>query len=323
MYKPRRPNFADDYGDCNESACSFYNDERTQDTLSLTSVYLSSRSPEQQGQDQRLRRYPDQQDKNHKSGVQRTPSRRDSRLRATGSSSSRIFSPRSVAGNTCISALSSDSSVCSRSAPKRRTRIARAPSMYSVNSGSMCNISRRSFNFDSRGGSESRNNMLSFDRQRGCGSGGGGGERRNAQWQSQVRQTPSLGSLPIIHIDLETSPVNTGGNTRPGGSCDSQLDLVDIAPGVKVPLRGVKETVKAVAKDYYANVSCFGCSLELCCIADVSYVVCPVCKVVSPMENPTFEGKEVQRHGLGLGFTYEDLFKMQLEIIEDRKRGRR
>ena len=94
--------------------------------------------------------------------------------------------------------------------------------------------------------------------------------------------------------------------------------MIDIAPGVQAPLRGAQETRKAVSKDFYSNVSCFGCSLELCCIADVSYVVCPECKVISPIEELMFEGKEVNRHGLGMGFTYESLFQMQVEIMKGR-----
>ena len=95
--------------------------------------------------------------------------------------------------------------------------------------------------------------------------------------------------------------------------------LVSIAPGVEARLRGTKETYDAVGKDFYANVSCFGCCKELCCIADVSCVICPDCRVISPLEGCLFEGRELRREGLGLGFTYDCLFKMQTEIMKKRR----
>lgn len=98
--------------------------------------------------------------------------------------------------------------------------------------------------------------------------------------------------------------------------------MVNITPDLQVPLRGAEETVTAVRKDFYSNVSCFGCSVEVCCIADVSYVICPECKVISPLEGCLFEGKEVKRHGLGLGFTYDSLFQMQMDIIKERNESR-
>jgi len=121
-------------------------------------------------------------------------------------------------------------------------------------------------------------------------------------------------------LGLNSSNNSIGGGGGGGTVTEIKKTMVDIA-GVRTPLRNTQETVQAVAKDYYSNISCYGCSMELCCIADVSYVLCPDCKIVSPMGDETlFEGKPVQRYGLGMGFTYESLFRMQVEIMQ--KRGK-
>ena len=59
-----------------------------------------------------------------------------------------------------------------------------------------------------------------------------------------------------------------------------------------------------VEKDFYLPVSCLCCSLELCCIMDASYVLCPQCRVVSPIVEGLADGLD---SGVGLGFTLDNL----------------
>lgn len=96
---------------------------------------------------------------------------------------------------------------------------------------------------------------------------------------------------------------------------ETQKPLVEISPGVSAPLRGTNETIRAVRVDFYTPITCFGCSLEMFCIADAKYAICPQCKVISPNEETMFEEKVLQLHGLGLGFTCEALFDMQAQIL--------
>lgn len=86
---------------------------------------------------------------------------------------------------------------------------------------------------------------------------------------------------------------------------------IEIAPGLSVRLRGAQETWAAVESDFYMPTTCICCSTDIFCIMDANYVICPVCKVVSPMEGCT-QGME---GGAGLGFTMEDLQQWQGEII--------
>jgi hypothetical protein len=119
-------------------------------------------------------------------------------------------------------------------------------------------------------------------------------------------------SFPIIERRV-SNPTEGARNA----TLDTSL-VVGIVPGVQEPLRGLRENYQAVSNDFHSNVTCYGCSMELCCIADLSYIVCPGCKVISPLEGRLFEGKEIRRRGLGLGFTYETLFQMQVDIMKER-----
>jgi len=96
--------------------------------------------------------------------------------------------------------------------------------------------------------------------------------------------------------------------------------LVNVGPGPPVRLRRAKETVEAVAADFYQSIVCIGCSKDIFCIADVSLVVCPSCRTIGPVDGDYFEGREIKRTGLGLGFSCETLFAIQREILAKRAR---
>ena len=89
---------------------------------------------------------------------------------------------------------------------------------------------------------------------------------------------------------------------------------IEIAPGLTERLRGADETWQVIENDFYLPTQCFVCMQAICCIMDATYVLCPVCKVVSPMENGCDNG------GVGLGFTNDNLQKWQTEIILSRRR---
>lgn len=123
------------------------------------------------------------------------------------------------------------------------------------------------------------------------------------------------------------------GNPREG-SVDCYIRrTIEISPGVYVRLRGAKETWDCIGRDFYIPCTCFACSQELCCIQDADYVLCPTCRVMSPMDTTTYSsesnnataasstytaaGFELEG-GVGLGFTFDDLLKWQAEIIQGR-----
>ena len=89
--------------------------------------------------------------------------------------------------------------------------------------------------------------------------------------------------------------------------------LLEIAPGVTARLRGAQETMNCIANDFYLPTTCFACETNLFCIMDADYVLCPLCKVVSPVsENGDTDG------GIGLGFTFDDLQHYTADILRER-----
>ena len=88
---------------------------------------------------------------------------------------------------------------------------------------------------------------------------------------------------------------------------------LEIGHAVKARVRRAKETEDAVSRDFYTPVTCLGCYQNcLFVIADAKFVVCPDCQSISPcdLKDDMLE----KLHGVGLGFTYETLSKMQVDI---------
>jgi hypothetical protein len=94
---------------------------------------------------------------------------------------------------------------------------------------------------------------------------------------------------------------------------DNVSKTIEIMPGLRVPLRGAEETWKCIEQDFFLPVTCFACTTELCCIQDASYVLCPVCRVVGPID--AGDGDFGSTMGVGLGFRFDDLFQWQSEIV--------
>lgn len=88
---------------------------------------------------------------------------------------------------------------------------------------------------------------------------------------------------------------------------------IEISPGHTERLRGANETWHCIENDFFMPCQCFCCGESICCIIDATYVLCPTCKVVSPLDNGCNGG------GVGLGFTNDDLQKWQTEIILSRR----
>ena len=84
--------------------------------------------------------------------------------------------------------------------------------------------------------------------------------------------------------------------------------------------RGADETCRAIECDLYVPCECMCCRLTILCIQDARYVLCPNCRVVSPMETVVFEGSD---GGVGLGFKMEDLARWQNDIEKERKEARK
>jgi hypothetical protein len=76
---------------------------------------------------------------------------------------------------------------------------------------------------------------------------------------------------------------------------------IEIAPGVLAPLRGAEETLAAVEEGNVEQCECIICTMQLICIADAEYVLCPECKVVIPLPVSRPDAR-----GVGLGMSLDE-----------------
>ena len=93
--------------------------------------------------------------------------------------------------------------------------------------------------------------------------------------------------------------------------------LIEISPGVAARVCGAKETYQAVENDFYRPATCQICQSDVCCILDASYLLCPKCRSVSPLEGGNTDGDLT----IGMGFTMDQLQTWQSEILATRSAG--
>jgi hypothetical protein len=93
------------------------------------------------------------------------------------------------------------------------------------------------------------------------------------------------------------------------------VQMVEVAPMVFSRLRSTKDVYECIKSDFYIPVECETARCKtlgevIFCIQDVDYVICPSCKALNknPLGLGFFDG------GVGVGFTFDELSKMQLEI---------
>lgn len=84
--------------------------------------------------------------------------------------------------------------------------------------------------------------------------------------------------------------------------------MIEIAPGLRLPLRGAEETTDAIRKHYISPNTCFACSKTIYCIKDAEYFICPSCYVVSPAEQGD---RHAKLDGVAIGLTLSDLAREQ------------
>jgi hypothetical protein len=92
---------------------------------------------------------------------------------------------------------------------------------------------------------------------------------------------------------------------------------VEVTPGVFMKLRGSAETWQAIRLNRIINTRCICCYITLHCVRDADYVICPDCRVVSPVYSNLSDDQKTTGRGLsggvGLGFKPEDAAKWQAE----------
>jgi len=81
---------------------------------------------------------------------------------------------------------------------------------------------------------------------------------------------------------------------------------IEVAPGVKMEVRGADETLRAIHGGYAIIAICSCCQVKLRCVPDAEVVVCPDCRVLTPLVTDYSKTKNnnisfAQKRGIGLG----------------------
>ena len=77
--------------------------------------------------------------------------------------------------------------------------------------------------------------------------------------------------------DLHSPPSSTENPSK-------QIEI-EVAPGLYMPLRGSDETIDAIESGRACIVRCFACNSKLSCVPDCELVICPDCRVLSPVQD--------------------------------------
>jgi hypothetical protein len=111
------------------------------------------------------------------------------------------------------------------------------------------------------------------------------------------RNSNNRSSRGSVSSQLNNARVRSGLNLQNSHSidCDEGSDqLLEISPGIKMPLRKASDTWNAIQNNNAAEVTCSGCQRQLLTVPDAQLVLCPECRIVSPMpciDEPTTKNK--------------------------------
>ena len=90
--------------------------------------------------------------------------------------------------------------------------------------------------------------------------------------------------------------------------------MIDVAPGVKFPLRGADETWKAIEEGRVTVTTCMSCNIELQCLDNAQLVACPDCTMLSPVDQASDNSSSSvdynnDRYGVGVGVKPSDIVR--------------
>jgi len=103
-----------------------------------------------------------------------------------------------------------------------------------------------------------------------------------------VQSSSGLGSFEEASLDAQSSPayhMDRCSDEERVNENPSQKIQIEVAPGLFMPLRGSDETMDAIESGRARMVICFACNAKLSCVPDCELVICPDCRVVSPVED--------------------------------------
>eukprot|EP00977_Amphora_coffeiformis_P005215 scaffold1117_cov167-Amphora_coffeaeformis.AAC.9 len=107
----------------------------------------------------------------------------------------------------------------------------------------------------------------------------------------------------VPDFDKTESSSDTASLDDPHGCDDALEGKIEVADGVLMRLRGSQETQTAWDCGECIETMCFICEIQLACVRDCDCVICPQCRLVSPVDHvPKAAGfRRPHSGGVGLG----------------------
>lgn len=118
-------------------------------------------------------------------------------------------------------------------------------------------------------------------------------------------------SAPIGPTSTNTSTTDSAPTAIP-----SRVEgvMIQVAPGVKLPLRGSEETWKAIEEGRVTVTTCLFCNIELQCLDNAQLVACPDCTMLSAVDQAFTSSEDPDsnadgRYGVGVGVKPADVIR--------------
>ena len=125
-------------------------------------------------------------------------------------------------------------------------------------------------------------------------------DSRREHCRSHYEVTQHSSSSPAFISDCLSEISSHSSNRRSVEREQKPAVQVEVYPGEFLHLRGARETADAIERGHSKSVFCYACGLGLRCVADCDLVICPNCRIMSPVprrpaslfEDPECEDKD-------------------------------
>ena len=138
--------------------------------------------------------------------------------------------------------------------------------------------------------------------------------RRSSRPHVDIYRQESILSMQSTGSTLSTNPISrTEEEDESFTSPPPRRSRIEVSPGHYLPLRGSAETLAAVESGMARAVQCVACSATLLCVPDAELVICPDCRLLSPLatskqaygSSAQQPGVQYNVGGVGLGLKVE------------------
>jgi hypothetical protein len=128
---------------------------------------------------------------------------------------------------------------------------------------------------------------------------------------SPPREPQRKSALIARRDSYKESPYGGNDHQHQEGQEEQGCIMIEVTPGVKLPLRGSAETWRAIEEGSVTVAMCSCCKIDLNCVVDAQIVICPDCFVLSPVDQ-TEQGAadsstSMHRRGVGVGIKAEEI----------------